>query len=337
VLRKGDTVVIGGKDKPVVTKVRAVLLPKPLDEIRDPRDKFSSVDEVAAASGVKIAAPELEGAIAGAPLYAVPSEDRVDEFVRMVAEEVERLRVATDIDGVVLKTDTLGSLEAIAEILQRNGVPIRLADVGDVSKRDVTEAAVVKDHEPLYGAVLAFNSKILPDAQEEAQNKGVPVFEHNIIYHLVDNYLDWRRKEQEARSAKEFGKLVMPAKMKVLPGFVFRRAKPAIFGVEIAGKIKPKVQLVGADGEDLGEILQIQDKGKAVSEAATGMQVAVSLEKPVFGRHINEGDTLYAKVPESHARAMLTKFQTRLSPEELDALNEYVNFMRRKIPFWAAS
>jgi len=337
VLRKGDTIVIGGKDKPVVTKVRAVLLPKPLDEIRDPRDKFSSVDEVAAASGVKIAAPELEGAIAGAPLYAVPSEDRVDEFVRMVTEEVEKLRVATDIDGVVLKTDTLGSLEAIAEILQRNGVPIRLADVGDVSKRDVTEASVVKVHEPLYGAVLAFNSKILPDAQEEAQNKGVPVFEHNIIYHLVDNYLDWMKKEQEARSAKEFGKLVTPAKLKVLPGLVFRRAKPAIFGVEIAGKIKPKVQLIGADGEDLGEILQIQDKGKAVSEAGTGMQVAVSLEKPVFGRHINEGDTLYAKIPEAHARAMLTKFQARLSPEEQDALNEYVNFMRRKIPFWAAS
>lgn len=338
VLKKGDTIVVGGKDKPIVTKIRAVLLPKPLDEIRDPRDKFSSVDEVAAASGVKIAAPELEGAIAGAPLYAVPSEDRVEEYVQMVLEEVEKLRIATDIEGVVLKTDTLGSLEAIAEILRNNSVPIRLADVGDVSKRDVTEAAVVKEHEPLYGAVLAFNSKVLPDAQIEAHNRGVPVFEHNVIYHLVDNYLDWMKKEQEARSAKEFDKFVTPVKLKVLPGFVFRRAKPAIFGVEVvAGTVKSKTPVIGADGEDLGEILQIQDKGKAVSEAVAGMQVAVSLEKPVFGRQINEGDTLYAKVPESHARAMLTKFQTRLSPAELEALNEYVNFMRKKIPFWAAS
>jgi len=338
VLKKGDTIVVGGRDKPIVTKIRAVLLPKPLDEIRDPRDKFSSVDEVAAASGVKIAAPELEGAVAGAPLYAVPSEDRVDEFVQMVLDEVQKLRIATDIGGVVLKTDTLGSLEAIAEILRNNNIPIRLADVGDVSKRDVTEAAVVKEHEPLYGAVLAFNSKILPDAQTEAHDRGVPIFEHNIIYHLVDNYLDWMKKEQEARSSKEFEKFVTPAKLKVLPGFVFRRAKPAIFGVEVvAGKVKSKTPVIGADGEDLGEILQIQDKGKAVSEAETGMQVAVSLEKPIFGRHINEGDTLFTKVPEAHARAMLTKFQTRLSPEELEALNEYVNFMRKKIPFWAAS
>ena len=338
VLRKGDTIVVGGKKKPIVTKVRAVLLPKPLDEIRDPRDKFSSVDAVSAASGVKVAAPDLEDAIAGAPVYAVPSEDRVDEFVQLVAEEVEKLRIATDVEGVVLKTDALGSLEAIAEILRREGVPIRLADVGDVSKRDVTEASVVKEHEPLYGAVLAFDVKVLPDAAEEARNRGVRVFEANIIYHLIENYTAWMRSEQEARMTKEFDKFVMPAKLRVLPGYVFRKAHPAIFGVEVvAGTIKPKYQLIGRDGEDLGEVMQIQDKGKAVSEAKTGAQVAVSLEKPVFGRHINEGDTLYVKVPESHAKAMLTKFQTRLSAEELDALNEFVNLMRSKVPFWAAA
>jgi translation initiation factor 5B len=338
VLRRGDTVVIGGREKPIVTKIRAVLLPKPLDEIRDPRDKFSSVNSVAAASGVKVAAPDLEGAIAGAPIYAVPSEEQLDEFVKTVSEEVEKIRIATDIEGIILKTDTLGSLEAIAEILKRQGVPIRLADVGEVSKRDVTEASVVKEHEPLYGAVLSFNARILPDAKEEAQNRGVRIFEANIIYHLVDDYTTWMRGEQEARLTKEFDKFVMPAKLKVLPGFVFRRARPAIFGVEVeAGIIRPKYPLVGRDGEDLGEILQIQDKGKAVPEANTGMQVAVSLEKPVFGRQINEGDTLYVRVPEPDARAMLSKFQTRLSSEELEALNEFVSIMRVKSPFWAAS
>jgi len=338
VLRRGDTIVVGGKEKPIVTKVRAVLLPKPLDEIRDPRDKFSSMDAVSAASGVKVAAPNLEEAIAGAPLYTVPSEERLDEFVRMVTEEVEKLRIATDVEGVVLKTDALGSLEAIAEILKREGVPIRLADVGDVSKRDITEAAVVREHEPLYGAVLSFNVKILPDAQEEARNKNVPIFQADIIYHLIENYMEWMKSEQEARMSKEFDKFIRPAKLKILPGYVFRRAKPAIFGVEVvAGQIKPKYPLIGPDGQDLGEIMQIQEKGKAVSEASTGAQVAVSLEKPIFGRHINEGDTLYVRVPEPHAKAMLTRFQTRLTAEELDALNELVNVMRAKIPFWAAA
>jgi translation initiation factor 5B len=337
VLQKGDTIVLGGKDKPISTKVRAVLLPKPLDEIRDPRDKFSSVNSVSAASGVKIAAPDLENAIAGAPLYVVPPEEDTDKYVELVSEEVGKLRVVTDVEGVILKTDALGSLEAIAEILKREKVPIRLADVGDISKRDVTEAAVVKEHEPLYGAILAFNVKVLQDAQEEARKRGVQIFQHDIIYHLIDNYTQWMRSEQEARLLKEFEKFTRPGMVRLLPGYVFRNAKPAIFGVEVlAGTIKPKYPLVNAEGQDLGEVMQIQEKGKAISEATSGMQVALSMEKPIVGRHINEGDVLYVKVPESHAKAMLTKFQTRLTPEELDALNNYVNIMREKMPFWAA-
>ncbi|MGQ9538066.1 MAG: translation initiation factor IF-2, partial [Candidatus Bathycorpusculaceae bacterium] len=287
-LRKDDLIVVGGKEKPIVTRIRAILVPKPLDEIRDPRDKFSAVNEVPAAAGVKIVAPDLEGALAGAPLYAVPEGEDVEEYVRLVSEEIERIRIATDVDGVVLKADTLGSLEAIAENLKRNGVPIRLADVGEVSKRDVTEAAVVKEHEPLYGAILAFNVKILPDAEEEAKNIGVKIFREKIIYHLIDNYVSWLKTQREAKIEQEFASLVKPAKIQIMEGYVFRRAKPAIVGVEVlAGKIKPKYALVRAeDGEEIGEIQQIQEKGEALSEASKGMQVAISLDKPMVGRHI---------------------------------------------------
>jgi len=237
----------------------------------------------------------------------------------------------------VLKTDALGSLEAIAEILKRENIPIRLADVGDVSKRDITEATAVKDREPLYGVILAFNVKILPDAQEEAKNRRIVIFQRNIIYHLIDDYTQWLKSEQEMLMLKEFDKLLKPAKMKFLPGYVFRRARPAVIGVEIlAGQIKPKIPLVNENSGDIGEIMQIQDRGEAISEAKSGMQVAISMEKPVVGRHINEGDIIYVKVPESHAKTLLSTFQARLSSEELDALNELVNIMRRKSPFWAA-
>jgi len=335
ILRKGDLIVVGGKEKPITTRVRAVLLPKPLDEIRDPRDKFSSTEEVSAAAGVKIVAPELENALAGAPLYVVPSEEKTDEYVKIVSEEIEKIRITTDLNGVILKTDTLGSLEAIAESLKRNNVPIRLADVGDVSKRDVTEAVVVKENESLYGVVLAFNVKVLPDAEEEAKNRGIPIFQHNIIYKLVDDYTEWFRSEREAKTRLEFDRLVKPGKIRILPGYVFRRAKPAIVGVEVlAGQIKAKHSLVRRDGADVGEILQIQDRGEAVKEAKAGSQVAISLNKPVVGRHINEGDVLYVKVPEAHVKVLLTKFKDMLSQGEVEALNEYVELMRRKSPFW---
>ncbi|RLI19939.1 translation initiation factor IF-2 [Candidatus Bathyarchaeota archaeon] len=335
ILRKGDLVVIGGKEKPIVTKIRAVLLPKPLDEIRDPRDKFILADEVSAAAGVKIAAPELENALAGAPLYVIPSEDQTQKYIELVTEEIEKIRISTDIEGIILKADALGSLEAIAENLRRNEIPIRIADVGDVSKRDVIEASIVKEKEPLYGVILAFNVKVLPDAAEEARNLEVRIFKDNIIYHLVDEYLKWVKTQKEAKIREEFESLIKPGKIKVLPGYIFRRAKPAIFGVEVlAGQISPKYPLVRQDGYDLGEIMQIQDRGETISQANAGMQVAISMNKPIVGRHINEGDVLYVKVPEKHVKLLKTEFESLLSEDEIKALEEYIEIMRKKDPLW---
>jgi len=137
---------------------------------------------------------------------------------------------------------------------------------------------------------------------------------------------------------QEFEKLVTPGKIRIMEGYVFRRTKPAIVGVEVlAGRIKPKHRLVRAkDGKEVGEVLQIQEKGKALSEAQQGMQVAVSIDKPLVGRHIFESDMLFVKVPERHAKVLLTTFMDRLTMEEQEALNEYVNIMRKKTPFWAA-
>jgi len=155
---------------------------------------------------------------------------------------------------------------------------------------------------------------------------------------LIDNYLSWLKSQREAKFEQEFDKLVKPGKMQIMEGYVFRRAKPAIVGVEIlAGSIKPKYALVRADdGEEVGEIQQIQEKGKALSEAGKGMQVAISMDKPIVGRHIFEKDVLYVKVPEPHAKALQKTFMDRLTMEEQEALNEYVETMRKKIPFWAA-
>jgi translation initiation factor 5B len=335
VLRKGDTIVLAGKEKPIVTKIRALLLPKPLDEIRDPRDKFSSVNTVSAAAGVKIAAPELENALAGGPLYVIPSAAENDDYTKMVSEEVQRVKIATDVEGVVLKTDALGSLEAIAESLKHENIPVRLADVGDVSKRDVTEAAVVKEHEPFYGVILAFNVKVLPDAEIEAADRKITIFNRNIIYHIIEDYTNWMRSEQEVRLQREYEQLIKPGKVQIMQGFIFRRAKPAIVGVEVlAGQIRAKYPLVKADGTDLGEISQVQDKGENITEAKSGMQVAISLEKPIVGRHINEKDTLYVRVPEAQVKLLKTKFQERLSVDEQEALDEYIRMMQKTIPFW---
>lgn len=335
IIHRGDTIVIGGKEKPIVTKVRAILLPKPLDEMRDPRDKFTPVEMVSAAAGVKISAPEIEDAIAGAPLYVVEPEKSPAELVKLVSDEVEKVRLVTDKIGVILKADTLGSLEAIVNELENNGIPVRLADVGDISRREVIEASLIKKTAPLQGAVLAFNVKALPDAEEEAKAQGIPIFQGDIIYHLVDDYNDWVKNEKEAMTKKELDALIHPGKIRVLQGMVFRKSKPAVFGVEVlAGRIRPQWSMVTADGRNVGEVMQIQDKGQPISEAIIGMKVAVSMKEPIVGRHFNEGETLYVGVPEKHVKELLTKYQNQLSSDDIQVLNELMEIMRKNNPLW---
>ncbi len=333
VLHQNDLIVLGGKNKPFTTKVRAILVPKPLDEIRDPREKFKELKEVSAAAGVKIVAPGLEEAVAGSPIYAVSTDTELKEVMEKIKTEIESIRISTDKLGIILKADTLGSLEALINELKKNNVPIRLADVGDVSKRDVVEAVVVKNEVPNLGVILNFNVKVLPDAEEEALKNGIKIFQNNVIYRLLEEYNEWVKQQEEVRIQKTFESLIKPGKIQVLQGFVFRRSNPAIFGVEVlAGRIRSQYPLIRTDGNNVGRIVQIQDKGQNIPEAVAGMKVAISMKEPTIGRHIRENDVLYVDIPENHIKFLLQNFRDKLTEEDLNCIDEFIEVKRKKVP-----
>ncbi len=334
-LNRGDTIVVGGKEAPITTKVRALLLPKPLDEMRDPRDKFTPVPSVSAAAGVKISAPSIDDAVSGAPLYAVGTMESLDTVVTAVAEEVNSLRIVADRLGVTLKTDTLGSLEAIVSELENNGVPVRYADVGDVSRREVVETAMIKRTAPFQGVILAFNVKLLPDAEAEARSQEVPVFQSNVVYRLIEEYQTWVETERKAQVKREMAALTHPGKLRVLPGLVFRKSKPAIFGVEVlTGTLQPRTALLSVEGRTVGEISQIQDQGQAIAEAGQGMKVAISVRGATMGHDFAEGDVLYVRVPEDHVRTLFTKYLNELSADDVQTLKELSEIMRKTHLLW---
>ncbi len=332
-LAKGDTIAVGGLEDVIVSKVRAILQPKPLDEIRDPRDKFSHTDAVVAAAGVKIAAPNLEGVVAGAPLWAVESEDEVDDLRRQLREELDRARIRADIDGVVVKADALGSLEALEGQLRARKIPIRRADIGDVTRRDVAEAVAVSEHDPLLAVILAFNVGVLSHAREEAKEQGISVIEEKIIYRLLDDYQKWAEKRREEIRMKQLEGFTRPGKFALKPGYVFRRSKPAIVGVDVLGGIlRPKFPVMRKDGCRVGIIREIQREQETVSEAKAGDELAVSMEGPIIGRHINEGDVLYVDVPRGQVITLKRDLKDMLSGDELVVLDEIIAIKQRKDP-----
>ncbi len=330
VIRKGDTIVTAGLEGPIVTKVKMIVMPKPLDEMRDPEDRYMFVNEVRAAAGIKIIADNLENVVPGAPVLVVPDESKVEEYVKIVREEVAEVKIETDREGVIAKADTLGTLEALVTYLRSQGIPVRKADIGNVSKRDVIEASIVRRKSPLYGVILAFNVKVPHEIEVEAIQHGVKIFRSEILYRLVEDFVKWYKETKNRLIESELDRYIRPGKIKILPGYVFRRSDPAIVGVAVLeGMIKPGYPLMRADGKRIGTIMQIQEKGKPLPMAKKGMEVAISIQGNIMiGRHVKEGDELYVDVPEEHAMALLMQFREYLSEDEIALLKEILKIKR---------
>lgn len=336
-LRHGDSIVVGKRDGAISTKIKALLLPKPLDEMRDPRDKFKPVSEVVAAAGLKITSPELEGVLAGSPLYVFDragGDQELDRLKSLIESEVKNAIVSnTNTHGIVLKCDTIGSLEAITDLLKKANVPVRLADIGNITRRDVVEAAAVKENDRYLGVVLGFSVRVLEDAEKESQDRNIKIFNEQIIYNLVRTYTDWVTYQREHEESILFNELPPLCKFQFMKGFVFRRNDPAVFGAEIqVGKLKQKVQVIDEEGKKVGTIHQIQESGKAIEEATAGMQVAVSIKGPTIGRQINEGDIFYTDFNGREAKQLLEKFSHRLNEQEKVILEVLVSMKRKKDP-----
>jgi translation initiation factor 5B len=326
-IKKGDTIVIGTTAGPIITKVKALLRPRPLDEIRDPREQFDSCESVTAAAGVKISAQDLEGVIAGAPLKV--AEKDLESIVKNVQSEM-KLDIETQDDGVIVKADAIGSLEALAFELKEKEIPIKKAEVGDVSKRDVIDAATSSD--PLRRALLAFNVKVLPDAKEEIERSGASVFESTIIYKLMKDYEDWGEKRKRELEIEARGIFTHPGTFKVLPDCVFRVSKPAIVGVRVlAGRIRPGQGILRADGRVVGKIKSIQSEGKSLKEAIAGEEVAISVEGITIGRQLCVEDILYIDIPGEDYKRLC---ETELNVDEQEVLDKVCEIKRKENQFW---
>ncbi|BBD71635.1 translation initiation factor aIF-2 [Sulfodiicoccus acidiphilus] len=334
ILKKNDILVLAGLNGPIVTRVRGILVPKPLQDIRIVKTDFVSLDEVVAAAGVKISAPGLEEAIAGSPLYVAEDESRIEQLKKVVEEEVSTIKIYNkDVSGVIIKSDSLGTLEAIVSAVSGEKIPIRLADVGPISKRDVLEAKLSEDE--AYRVILAFRVRPLTGVDVS----GVKLISNEIIYQLIDELERYIQEVRDRERRRTLESMSLPCKVKILPGFVFRRSDPIIVGVEvIGGVLKPGTTLIDKEGRQIGQVLQIQDKKKSLERATKGMEVAVSIKSNLMvGRHVNEGDFLYSDFTNDELGLLLKKFKDVVTNDMMEVIEETVKIKRKEDPLFALS
>jgi len=334
-LKKEHNIIVAKRDSVVVTKLKAMLLPKPLDEMRDPRDKFKPINEVQAAAGIKIASPDLDGVLPGSTVYATDDATKADELKKSIESEMKAVFIKTETKGVILKCDTIGSLEALIEMLRRQQIPISMADIGPVTRRDVMEAKAIKENNRHLGVILSFNVKVTPEAETESENYHIRIFSDKVIYSLLDSYTQWVDEDSSNVENSMFAELTPIGKFTFLKGYIFRNSNPAVFGIRVdAGNLRQKIAFMNKSGKKIGTIHQLQDQGKTMESAKKGQEVACSVKNITVGRQIKEEDVFYTLPPPDDAKQYLKKFMNKLSSEELQILNEIVEIQRVLNPIY---
>jgi translation initiation factor 5B len=288
VLRKGAEMVFISQDGVLKAKIRGLLMPNVSSN--NPNEKYVYVDSVVAAAGVKLFAPGLERVIPGSPCGAA---DAIEEQ-ELANQRKSIIFERGDTEGIFIKTDSLGSAEALITLLNQASIPISKVGVGPVSREDIMFSKTMGAKNRFFGAILAFNVKIGKDILEISEKESVKIIANEIIYRIIDEYGIWKKEEEIRIKDSLKSEISFPAKMRVLGGYFFRESDPAVFGVEVLeGVLKPGAQLMDQNCRIVGELKGIQDKNISLQEAVKGVKVAVSVSGAVLNKDINDRMVLF--------------------------------------------
>lgn len=335
VLRTNDEIALMLSSEDVlVTKIRSILRPLPLEEMRDSKKKFRKLDEVVAAAGIKVAAPHLDDVVSGSPLRVLSEDTDVEQEI---LNEIDNITIDTEDEGILVKADTIGSLEAVVKLLREMDIPIRAADIGDVNRRDIINSSIAYDENELHGAIIAFNVDVHPNSEEDLNNSEVKLFSGDVIYQILEEYEEWVKQKQEDKKKSFYDAIIKPAKFVSLPKLVFRQSKPAIIGIEsLSGTLKQGQQLINKDGYVVGSIASMEDKGETLPDISRGQRVAMAIKDAIVGKDFEEGDELYVDIPEKHYKYIEREFKDKLTEDEFETLYEFLEIKRKQDSDWGS-
>jgi len=314
-LKVNDAIVIGGIENPIVTKIRGMF--------QQVEKEIKPIKEAHAASGIRIIAPEIKEVIAGMP-FKVASKD-LESVKKEIQREVEEVTLEVDNEGIILKADSLGSLEALVHLIRNKGIKVKKASIGEITKKDLADAEA--DKEKLNKVVLGFNV-------EGESNESVKVIKHDVIYKLIDDFENWVSNEKRMAEEKSLEKISRPCRIVILKDCIFRQSNPAIVGVEVElGTLQNGVDLMKEDGKKITEVKGIQLEKESITKAEKGKQVAISLPHLTVGRQIDVGTVLYSSLTEEEFRK-LKELKKYLKGDEVEVLKEITKIKRKDNPVW---
>jgi translation initiation factor 5B len=321
-LTKNDEIAVANiEGNPIITRIRVI------EEIEPLSTRFKMKEKVHAATGLRMQFSERVDVLPGMPFLAYSGDkEKVKEIFKKELTE----NIKTDKKGIIAKADSLGSLEALLVLLKQANVPVLKAGIGNINKNDFSNAKVNLELEELDAIVLGFNVQITEDAKELFTNSGIKVITDEVVYKLIDNIVEFRIKRKKEIEKARLMELATLCKLKILPQYIFRNTKPAIFGVKVeAGKLTPTTNFMSEENKDVGRIKNIQSDKESVKEATEGMEVAISIPGVNFEKELKDRQFLYSDIGEKQFRAF-KKNRDLLSSGEMKILSEIAEIKRKE-------
>ena len=238
-LKTGDKIILGGLYGPIRSTVKILMTPHPMKEMRI-KSEYEHHESISGAMGIKIFGNELDNALAGSPLFVYHTEEEAEKYGSEITSDFNSILkdfLSKTGKGILVQASTLGSLEAILGYLHDKKIEIAAVGLGNLQKKDVTKIQIIhsKNDHPLkeHLTVLAFDIKVVPEAQQCADDNGIKIFTADIIYHLFDNYIDYEKQCISERKKEKEKIAVFPCVLKTIPSAIFNRKDPIIIGVDV--------------------------------------------------------------------------------------------------------
>jgi translation initiation factor 5B len=321
-LKANDEIVIASFDDPIVTKIRNIQEAQPLNK------GYKTEKEVEAATGIKLQITSKEEILPGMPFQVITEKNTLEkineEFRKEISEEIK-----TDKKGIVVKADSLGSLEALLVLLKQKQIQVIKAGIGPITKKDIYMANSLPEEDKI---ILGFNVELAEDTEiEELQN--VKLLTNPVVYKLIEDFGEWKESKIKEMERKKLEELPTIFGVTVLD-FVFRNSNPAVFGVKVdAGRLVKKVNFINKEDEKIGSIKEIQEDKNNVQEAIVGKEVAISVPGVNFERQIEIGEKLYTELGESQFRKF-KEHKDLLTSDEKKLLQEIAAIKRKTNVTW---
>ena len=323
----GDKIVIGGLLGPIKTVVKIILLPKPMKEMRV-KCEYDRYDEISGAIGVKIFCQDLENALAGSPLYVYKTEEEAEKYCNEISRDFNSIvqkYLNNKGKGIMVQASTLGSLEAILTFLGEQKVDVAVVGVGNLNKKDVIKLQIkhaedenVKKEDLV---VLCFDNKVLPEAQKFADENSIKIFVDDVIYHLFDKFIEFKKQCELERKKDKEKEAIFPCSLKTV--MFINKKDPLIIGVSVTeGVLKIGTPIYCVEKKiPIGVVESIEREKKPINnvrpnDGDVAIRIKVADSSLAAGRHFDENSTYISQITRASIDALKNYFREDMTTDD---------------------